>query len=66
MSSGGGVRVTKEIVNLNLDLSSAGEVDAMASSIATFFGFSSMPKVSKQDRAVLESVVYTPSSTGLS
>ena len=29
----------------------------MASSIATFFGFSSVPKVSKQDRAILESVV---------
>lgn len=36
------------------------QADTMASSIATFFGFSLMPKVSKQDRAILESVACAP------
>ena len=35
----------------------------MASSIATFFGLSLVPKVSKQDRAILESVACSQLST---
>lgn len=53
-------RCVKVSANLDLDLSGAVKTDTMASSIATFLGFSSMPRVSKRDRAILESVVCAP------